>query len=88
MTGLKGRSCEEQLKALVLLVWRRGTPIAIYSFLRRPGGDRGGISSACYPGVQGVGMLESCSRGTSDWTVGSISLLGGWSTTAVGFLEM
>lgn len=46
------------------------------------------ISSAWYPMVEGVGMLESCTREASDWTLGSISLLREWSTTGIGFLEM
>lgn len=48
---------------LVSAVWLRGPPIAIFSFLRRGGGDKGVISSAWYPVVGGVGMLLSCSRG-------------------------
>jgi len=45
-------------------------------------------SSPWDPGVGHVGMIQSCARGGLDWTLGSISLLRGWSSTGTGFLEV
>ena len=39
------------------------------------------------PATGRVGMVQSCARGGSDWTPGSISVLRGWSNPGTGLLE-
>lgn len=51
----------------------RGNVIALHSFLRRE--SRGGNVD---PVIGHVGMVQSCARGGSDWTLGCISLLREW----------
>ena len=45
------------------------------------------ISSPWYPVIGRMGMVQRCTRGGLDGTLGSISLLRGWSNTGTGFLE-
>lgn len=68
----EGRSWERQLRALGLSSLER----------RRLRSDlRGNVerevlsSSPCDPGSGWVGMVQSCARGSSDWILGSISVL-------------
>ena len=44
------------------------------------------ISSSWYPVTGHMGMVQSCTSGGLDWTLGNISLLRGWSNTGTGFL--
>jgi len=44
-------------------------------------------SSPWYPVIGCMGMVQRCTRGGLDWTLGSISLWRGWSNTGTGFLE-
>ena len=88
---LEGMSCEEQLttSGLSSLEKRRlrGDPIALYSFLRRGRGE-GHAELFSWDPVPGcLGMAQSRTRGGSDWALGSISLLRGWSNPGTGFLE-
>ena len=63
-----------------------------------PGGNTGELhstkvkrevqsSSPWYPGIGRMGMVQSCARGGSDWTLESISLPGGWSNSGAVFPE-
>ena len=45
------------------------------------------ISSPWDPVTAHMGMVQSCIRGDLDGTLGSTSLLRGWSNTGTGFLE-
>jgi len=46
------------------------------------------LSSSSWDQVTGrVGMAQSCTKGGSNWTLGSISLPRGWSNTGTGFPE-
>ena len=45
------------------------------------------ISSAWYPVIGCVGMVQSCTREGLDWMLGSIPLPRRWSKTGTGFLE-
>lgn len=63
MTGLKGVSCEEQLKAFGFCCSAAEHSHCCLQLSEEGGGDKGVISSAWYPVVGGVGMLLSCSRG-------------------------
>ena len=89
--GLEGMSYEEQLKTLGLssLGKRRlrGDLIALCSFPRRGSGEGGADFFSLYPVIGHVEMAQSCVRGGSDLTLGSISLPRGWSKTGTGFLE-
>ncbi|KAK4816203.1 hypothetical protein QYF61_012668 [Mycteria americana] len=76
--GLKGMSCEEQLRTLGLSSLKkrrlRGNLIALYSFLRNGSGE-GGADLFPWDPVRGcLGMAQSCIRGGSDMTLGNISL--------------
>jgi len=44
-------------------------------------------SSPWYPVTGHVGMVQSCARGSLDWTLGSIFLPRRWSNAGTGFLE-
>jgi len=44
-------------------------------------------SSPWDPWTGHLAMVESCTRGGSDWTLGRISLMTGESNTEIGFLE-
>ena len=92
--GLEDMSYEEWLRTLGLFSLEKrslwGSLIALYSFLRRGSGEGGAerFSLGSRDPVTGrVGMAQSCIRGGLDWTLGSISLLRGWSNTETGFLE-
>ncbi|KAK4815588.1 hypothetical protein QYF61_004803 [Mycteria americana] len=91
VTGLEGMSCEEWLRTLGLSSLEkrrlRGDLVALCSFLRRGGGEGGAELFSWDPVTGHVGMVQSCARGGSDWTLGSISLLRGWSNPGTGFLE-
>jgi len=45
------------------------------------------ISPLWDPVTRRVGMVQSCTRGCLDWTLGSISLQRGQSNTGTGFPE-
>lgn len=45
------------------------------------------FSSLWNPVIGLIGMVGSCARGGSGQTLGSISLLRGWSSTETDFLE-
>ncbi|KAK4832291.1 hypothetical protein QYF61_021690 [Mycteria americana] len=83
-------SYEEQLRTLGLSSLQkrrlRGNLI-IYSFLRRGSEREVLVSSPWYPVIGCVGMVQSCTRGGLDWTLGSIYLPRGWSHTGTGFLK-
>lgn len=64
----------------------RGDLIALCRFLRRSG-DGGADSFLGDPVIRQVEMVQICARGVSDWTLGRISLLRGWSNAGRGFLE-
>ncbi|KAK4822100.1 LOW QUALITY PROTEIN: hypothetical protein QYF61_009800 [Mycteria americana] len=86
--GLKGMSYEEWPRTLGCLKRRlRSDLIALYSILRRGSGEGGADLFSLYAVIGHVGMLQRRSRGGSDWTSGSISLLRGQSNTGTGFLE-
>lgn len=51
------------------------------------GRGRGWSLTHEYPETGHMGMVQSCDRGGSDWTLGRISLLRKWSNTGTGFLE-
>jgi len=44
------------------------------------------VSSPWVPVIGHVGMVQSCTKGGLDWTLGSLSLLRGWSNTGMDFL--
>ncbi|KAK4816066.1 hypothetical protein QYF61_011074 [Mycteria americana] len=91
VTGLEGMSCEEWLRTLGLSSLEkrrlRGDLVALCSFLRRGGGEGGAELFSWDPVTGRMGMVQSCARGGSDWTLGSISLPRGWSNPGTGFLE-
>lgn len=43
--------------------------------------------SPCYPVIVHMGMVQSCSRGGSEWTFGGISLPRGWPHIGTDFPE-
>jgi len=72
--GLEGMSGLEKRRM-------RGNLIAFYSFLTGACGQGGAelfsLSSPWYPAIGRVRIVQSCTKGGLDWTLGSISLLRG-----------
>ena len=91
MKGLEGIFSEEWLRAwgLSSLEKRRlrCDLIALYSSSEGEVEREVLISSPWDPVTGCMGMVHSCARGGSHWTLGSISFPRGWSNTGTGFLE-
>ena len=91
MEVLEDISYEERLRTASLssLEKRRlkGDLIAVYGFLRRGSAEGGAdlFSLGSSDRIRGNGS-KLC-QGGLDWTLGSISLLRGWSDTGTAFLE-
>lgn len=90
MKELKGMSSEEHQR-----IWGwsslekrklKGDLVDLHNFLRRASGEDGADVFSLVSSLGGVGIVQSCSGGGSEWTLGSISLLRGWSCTVTGFL--
>ena len=78
VVGLEGMSCEERLRTLGLSSLEkrrlRGDLIALHSFLRRGRGEGGDELFSLVPSARACGMVQSCTMGGSDLTLGRISL--------------